>query len=190
MPCGDRGGFVFAFSLQFLSRVFLRERRRGAAVVMAASNRRDAQVTVLRASPTSKETRFFADEFGFVYVIEPSLITMSRSRKWVCFCTLHRKVRIVRQKRNPELRTLIDPSRGIPCRRDIGVRGAWRAAPLPPNNGESIENRGSRKRWVRLPKAKIEKPLFSTTWWVRLCKIAFVARPSKMEAAPFRMPQN
>ncbi|HLI78415.1 MAG TPA: hypothetical protein VKV03_00460 [Candidatus Binataceae bacterium] len=38
--------------------------------------------------------------------------------------------------------------------------------------------------WVRFSDAKIKNPLFSATWWVRLCNFASLCDIAKMTAAP------
>ena len=44
--------------------------------------------------------------------------------------------------------------------------------------------RGLREWWVRFWKDKVENPLFSGTWWLRLCNFALFDAPINADGAP------
>src|ERR1700675_1693770 len=74
--------------------------------------------------------------------------------QWLCF-----RIFNIRRSAESRAKTLFDPSRGIPCRRCIGVRGACGAGPLPPNNGGRTEKRRKKEAVggfdCRKPKSEI-----------------------------------
>ncbi len=182
-----RGGFVFALSAFFLSRVFSRERSLGSIVAPILRDNRDKRVRVLRAPHTSKKTRVFAHDFGFVYVNDrearpsghPERSEGSRIPGGGFVPALFDMPRCASEGISQrDKRQTAESGAEVPLWPVTVLARSHRmncAGPSPPNKGGEVNGRRGMEAVASLSKAKIENPLFSTTWWLRLCNIALRA---------------